>query len=75
MDFNSVGLSLEAIISTIVYAAIGFIMMIVFFWVFDKLFRLNIKRELIEDDNPAVGILLAGVALSTAIIIAASMIG
>jgi len=62
------------IITTIIYAITGVIIMIVCLVVFDKLFKLNLYKELVEDHNTAFGALMGGVAIGIAIIIGASII-
>lgn len=68
-------LELNVIVVTIFYALLGIFLMIVSTVAFDKLFKLDLHKELVEDENIAFGVLFAGVAIAIAIIIAASIIG
>lgn len=67
-------LSPQTIIATILYGLIGVALCIVGYFVFDKLAGLNLKRELVEDQNIAIGIMLAGAFIGIAIVIAAVML-
>lgn len=73
--FADPSFQISTIIATIFYAVIGILIMIMFVVVFDKMFNLDLHKELIEDENVAFGILLAGVAIAIAIIVAASITG
>jgi uncharacterized membrane protein YjfL (UPF0719 family) len=63
----------KIILSSVVYASIGMLLMIAFIAIFDKVFKLQIQKELFKDQNVAFGIVLAGVAIAIAIIIAAAI--
>ena len=71
---ESAGLSLPVFLSTLVYGAVGVLMCVVGYLVFDKVVGLNIKHELVEDQNTAVGIMLAGAFIGIAIVVAAVML-
>lgn len=66
-------LSLWAIVSTVVYGVIGILLCILGYWAFDRLARLDLKSELVEDQNIALGIVLAGVFVGIAIVVAAAI--
>lgn len=65
---------LQNAVAAIVFAVIGVILFIVAFMVFDKLTPGSLWKELIEDQNQAIGTLMAGVAIGIAIIIAAAVV-
>lgn len=67
-------LSPETIISTIFYGLLGIAMCVLGYFAFDKIARLDIQRELVEDQNMAIGIMLAGAFIGIAIVVAAVMI-
>lgn len=71
---ESSGLSLEVFLSTLLYGFVGVLMCVVGYLVFDKVIGLNIKHELVEDQNTAVGIMLAGAFIGIAIVVAAVML-
>lgn len=47
--------------------------MVIFIVIIDQIFKLNLKKELFEDQNTAFGIVLAGIAIAVAIIIASAI--
>ena len=51
---------------------IGVVLLIVFALLVNRIFRLDLRRELIEDQNIGLGVAFAGTALAIAIIIAAT---
>ena len=55
------------LISTVVYGVLGIALCVAGYFVFDKVAGLSLKRELVEDQNVAVGIMLAGVFIGIAI--------
>lgn len=71
---ESSGLSVSVFLSTLLYGAVGVLMCVVGYVVFDKVIGLNIKHELMEDQNVAVGIMLAGAFVGIAIVVAAVML-
>jgi uncharacterized membrane protein YjfL (UPF0719 family) len=63
----------QHLIATVVYAAIGIVIFIVAYKVIEKLLPFSLNKELSEDDNTAVGVLMGSVMIGLAIIIAASI--
>ena len=60
-------------VAAVVFALLGVILFVVGFIVFDKLTPGSLWKELLEDQNTALGNLMAGVAIALAIIIAAAI--
>ena len=71
---ESSGLSVSVFLSTLLYGTVGVLMCVLGYLVFDKVIGLNIKHELVEDQNTAVGIMLAGAFIGIAIVVAAVML-
>lgn len=67
------GLTLEAISSTLLYTLLGILILVAMVSLLNKVFGFNIRHELVEDNNMAVGIVIAGMALSIAIIISGTI--
>lgn len=67
------GLTVGAIGATLLYTTLGILILAVAVTLLNKLFGFNIRHELIEDNNIAVGVAIAGLALSIAIIIAGTI--
>lgn len=60
-------------VSAVVFALLGVVLFVVGFIIFDKLTPGSLWKELLEDQNTALGNLMAGVAIALAIIIAAAI--
>jgi uncharacterized membrane protein YjfL (UPF0719 family) len=60
-------------VAAVLFAIIGVVLFIVAFMVFDKLTPGSLWKELIEDQNTAIAILMAGIAIGVSIIIAAAV--
>ena len=64
------GLDALTLLSTVVYAVLGVLLLMLFSWVVNKVFKLDLRRELLEDQNPGLGVAFAGTAIAIAIIVA-----
>ena len=60
-------------LAAVIFAIIGVVLFIIAFMVFDKLTPGSLWKELIEDQNTAIGVLMGAVAIALAIIIAAAV--
>ena len=60
-------------VAAVLFAIIGVLLFILAFMVFDKLTPGSLWKELIEDQNTAIGVLMGAVAIALAIIIAAAV--
>ena len=60
-------------VAAVVFALVGVVLFVLGFIIFDRLTPGNLWKELIEDQNTAIGNLMAGVAIALAIIIAAAI--
>lgn len=69
------GFDPELILGTIFYAVLGFFLMLTFTFFFDKILKVNMQKELLEEHNVALALLIGAVSIATAIIIAASIAG
>ena len=67
------GLTIEAFTSTLLYTGVGILVLIIAVMLLNKIFGFNVHHELVEDNNVAVGIVIAGLALSIAIIISGTI--
>ena len=67
-------LTVSVFLATILYGAIGILITLAGYFVFDKVAGLNLRHELVEDQNVAVGIMLAGVFIGCSIVVAAVML-
>lgn len=60
-------------LAAIVFAVIGVLLFVLAFMLFDRLTPGSLWKELIEDQNTALGVLMGAVAIALAIIIAAAV--
>lgn len=70
-DGTTADLSLTFLLSTVVYGILGIGLYIASYFIFDRVFGLDLQRELVEDQNIAIGIMMAGVFVGIAILISA----
>ena len=60
-------------LAALIFALLGVLLFVVGFMIFDKRTPGSLWKELLEDENVALGNLMAGVAIALAIIIAAAI--
>jgi len=65
----------EAAVSSAVFAAIGLVVFAIAWWIMVKIAPFSIKKEIEEDQNTALGVIMAGVIIGIALIIAAAVHG
>lgn len=70
MTFN-----LSLFLSSLVYAALGIVIFIGAFKIAEKVLPFDLVKELTEDDNVAVGVLMGSIIIGLAIIIASAIHG
>ena len=61
------------IVTAVVFAIIGLALFLIAFKIFDKLTPGSLWKELLEDQNTAIGVLMGCVAIALAIILAAAI--
>ncbi len=65
----------EAAINTAVFAAIGLAVFGIAFWLIVKIAPFSVKKEIEDDQNIALAIIIAGVLIGISLIIAAAISG
>jgi len=65
----------DAVISTAVFAGIGLAVFGIAFWLMTKLAPFSVKKEIEEDQNVALAVIMAGVLIGISLIIAAAVSG
>jgi uncharacterized membrane protein YjfL (UPF0719 family) len=65
----------DAVLSTVVFAGIGLVVFAIAFWLMTKLAPFSVKKEIEEDQNTALAIIMAGVLIGISVIIAATVHG
>jgi putative membrane protein len=65
---------LSHLVAAIVYAALGVVLLVVGFFVFDRLTPGTLWKEILEEHNTALALLMGCVAIAMAIIVAAAIL-
>ena len=65
----------EAAVSSAVFAGIGLVVFGLAFWIMNKLAPFPIKKEIEEDQNVALAVIMAGVIIGISLIISAAVGG
>ncbi len=63
------------IVNALVYTLIGVVVFAIAFWVMGKVIPFSVRKEIEEDQNTALGIIMGSVVIGLAIIIAAAVSG
>jgi len=56
-----------------VFSVLGIVLFVLGFWIFKKVMPGDLWKELLEDQNTALAVLMGGVSIALAIIIAAAV--
>jgi putative membrane protein len=65
----------DAVVSSAVFAGIGLAVFGIAFWIMTKVAPFSMKKEIEEDQNVALGVIVAGVLIGIALIISAAIHG
>ncbi|MEO6776529.1 MAG: DUF350 domain-containing protein [Kofleriaceae bacterium] len=65
----------DAVVSSAVFAGIGLAVFGIAFWIIKMVAPFSMKKEIEEDQNVALGVIIAGVMIGIALIIAAAIHG
>lgn len=65
--------TLQNVVGSIAYSAIGILIFIVAYKVMERVLPFDMDKELSEDQNTAVGLLIGSIMIGLAIIIAAAI--
>ena len=65
----------DAAVSSAVFAGIGLAVFGIAFWIMTKLAPFSVKKEIEEDQNTALAIIMAGVIIGVSLIISAAITG
>jgi putative membrane protein len=63
------------LVATLIYSVVGIVIFILAYRLAEKLLPFNLDKELAEDQNTAVGVLMGSVMIGLAIIIASAIHG
>ena len=65
--------SLSAVLSTVIYSLIGLVLMLIAYGAIEKMTPFSVRKEIEEDQNVSLGIIIGCMMLGISIIIAASV--
>lgn len=65
----------EAVASSAVFAGIGLVVFGLAFWIMNKLAPFSVKKEIEDDQNVALAIIMAGVIIGVSLIISSAISG
>ncbi len=72
IQWNAIG---TGAVAAILFAFIGVVFFALAFWLIERLVPFSLRKEIEEDQNTALGIVIASVILGIAIIVAAAVHG
>lgn len=72
MKLDHVG---EAVVTSAIFAGIGLVVFGIAFWVMNKLAPFSVKKEIEDDQNTALAIIMAGVIIGVSLIISSAIQG
>ena len=61
------------ILGTLVYSLIGMLIFAFSFWIFNKVIPFSIRKEIEDDQNTALGIIIGSLLIGQAVIVAAAI--
>lgn len=74
-ESSGMGLLLQHLLAAVVFAVLGIVVLAICFWIMGKLTSFSLVKEIEEDQNVALGIVLGAIAIGISIIIAAAITG
>ncbi len=67
-------LHMSQLLWSVIYAVLGVVIFAISFWLIDRLTPFSIRKEIEEDQNTALGIIIGAVIIGLAIIISAAIV-
>ena len=64
---------IHGIVGSLIYSALGLIILMLGFWIFDKVTPFSLNDEIAGDNNVAAGVVVAGIMIGLGIIVAAAI--
>jgi uncharacterized membrane protein YjfL (UPF0719 family) len=65
----------EALVSSAAFAGVGLAVFAIAFWLMAKLTPFSLRKEIEEDQNTALGVIMGAVVIGIAVVIAAAISG
>jgi uncharacterized membrane protein YjfL (UPF0719 family) len=73
MDKLLIELKPHLILSTVIYSVIGMLIFCIAFAIFNKMMPFSVRKEIEEDQNTALGIIIGAMLIGLALIISSAM--
>lgn len=64
---------LQGVVQTVIYSVIGVVVFGIAFWAITKMVPFSVRKEIEEDQNTALGIMLGSVIIGLALIISSAI--
>ena len=74
-DAYGLNLMLQHLIAAVVFAVVGIVVLALSFWLMEKITPFSIVKEIEEDQNVALAIIVGAVVIAVSLIIAAAILG
>lgn len=65
----------ELIVSTLAFSAVGLVLFALAFWIMEKVSPFSIRKEIEDDQNTALAIVMGSIVIGIALIVAAAVHG
>ncbi len=72
MKLSNIG---DAVVTSAVFAGIGLAVFAAAFWIMTKVAPFSVRKEIEDDQNTALAVIMAGVIIGVSLIIAAAISG
>ena len=72
---GDLALLIRHLLAAVVFAVVGIVVLALSFWLMETLSPFSIKKEIEEDQNVALGVVMGSVVIGISLIIAASIQG
>ncbi len=66
-------LGLKYLLSTIIYSVLGFVLFVAALYAIEKVTHFSVQKEIVEDQNTALGIVIGSIVIAMGIIISAAI--
>ena len=66
---------LRGIVAALIYTTVGLVMFAIAFWIINKAVPFSIRKEIEDDQNTALGIVIGSVIIGIALIVSAAVHG
>lgn len=72
MNFEHLG---EQLVATLIFSTMGILVFMLAFWLMTLIIPFSVRKEIEEDQNTALGIILGSVIIGIALIIVGAILG